>query len=142
MEPGLDAEVVSACWLDQDRLAVATGDHVLDDEEVPTMGPQQLGVWSLSRRRWLHRNRTAFEIGTLIAEGSRVVSLHGHPRLIDVTTGSVLAEWPELDVSRRDGAYGVTHVRGPVAALHPDGTRLAIAQAESIALVELPDPDA
>ncbi|MGW2742750.1 hypothetical protein [Streptomyces sp. NPDC001450] len=142
MEPGLDAEVASACWLDNDRLAVATGDYVLDDEEVPTLGPQHLGVWSLSQRRWLHRNRTDFEIGTLIAEGSRVVSLHGHPRLIDIATASVLAEWPELDVSRRDGAYGVTHVPTPIAALHPDGSRLAVAQAESIAIVQLPDPDA
>lgn len=141
MEPGLDAEVVSACWLDDDRLAVATGDYVLDDEEVATLGPQHLGVWSLSQRRWLHLNRADFEIGTLISEGGRVVSLHGHPRLIDIATGSVWAEWPELDVSRRCGAYGVTHVPTPVAALHPDGTRLAVAQAEGIALVELPDLD-
>ena len=99
-------------------------------------------MWSLSQRQWLHRNRADFEIGTLIADGSRVVSLHLHPRLIDIATGSVLAEWPELNVSRRDGAYGVTHVPTPVAALHPDGTRLAVAQAESIALVELLDLNA
>lgn len=140
MEPGIDAEVESACWLDDDRLAVSTGDEVIDDEGAPALGPRQLGVWSLSEQRWLHRNRVDFEVGSLLAEGGRVVSLHGHPRLIDITTGAVLAEWPEVEVSRREGSYGVTHVPTPVAALHPDGSRLAIAQAGSIAVVQLPDP--
>ena len=72
--------------------------------------------------------------------GHLVVSLHRHPRLIDITTGAVLAEWPEAEVSRREGSYGVTHVPTPVAALHPDGSRLAVAQAGSIAVVQLPDP--
>ncbi|MER6954397.1 hypothetical protein [Streptomyces sp. NPDC000618] len=138
MDPGIDAEVVSACWLDDDRLAVATGEEFLDDEEVPALGPRQIGVWSLSDRAWAHRSSVDFEVGTLIAGGGRVVSLHGHPRLIDVRTGEVLEEWPEVAVPRREGAYGVTHIPTPVAALHPDGTHLAVAQDENIALVRLP----
>lgn len=141
LEPGIDAEVVSACWLDGDRLAVATGEEVLDDEETPALGPRQLGVWSLSAGRWVHRSRVDFNIGTLIARGDTVVSLYGSPRLIDVTTGAVVAEWPTLEVPRRDGSYGVTHIPTPVAALHPDGTRLAIAQPESIAIITLPERD-
>ncbi|MEV1062810.1 hypothetical protein [Streptomyces sp. NPDC050263] len=138
MEPGIDAEVVSACWLDDDRLAVATGEEFLDDEDVPALGPRQIGVWSLSGRAWVHRSSVDFEVGTLIAGGGRVVSLHGHPRLIDVRTGEVLEEWPEVAIPRREGAYGVTHIPTPVAALHPDGTHLAVAQDENIALVRLP----
>ncbi|MEU9166975.1 hypothetical protein AB0D34_04075 [Streptomyces sp. NPDC048420] len=139
LDPGIDAEVVSACWLDGDHLAVATGEEFLDDEETPALGPRQLGVWSLSARRWIHRSRVDFNIGTLIARGDTVVSLYGHPRLIDVTTGAVVAEWPTVEVSRREGSYGVTHIPTPVAALHPDGTRLAIAQPESIAIIALPE---
>jgi hypothetical protein len=138
LDPGTDAEVVSACWLDGDRLAVATGEEFLDDEETPALGPQELGVWSLSEKRWVHRNRVDFSIGTLIPRGDTVVSLYGHPRLIDVTTGVSMAEWPAVEVSLRDGSYGVTHIPTPVAALHPDGTRLAVAQRESIAIIDLP----
>ncbi|MEU0028694.1 hypothetical protein [Streptomyces sp. NPDC006335] len=137
--PGIDAEVVSACWLDGDRLAVATDGEFLDDEERPALGPRELGVWSLSAGRWIHRSRVDFSIGTLLARGDTVVSLHGHPRLIDVTTGAVVAEWPTVKVPRREGSYGVTHIPTPVAALHPDGTRLAIAQPESIAIITLPE---
>lgn len=139
LDPGIDAEVVSACWLDGDRLAVATGGESRDDEETPALGPRQLGVWSLSVRRWIHRSRVDFCIGTLIARGDTVISLYGHPRLIDVTTGAVVAEWPTVEVPRRDGSYGVTHIPTPVVALHPDGTRLAVAQPESIAIITLPE---
>ena len=139
LDPGVDAEVVSACWLDGDRLAVATEGEFRGDEETSALGPGQLGVWSLSARRWIHRSRVDFRIGTLIARGDTVVSLHGHPRLIDVTTGAVTAEWPTVKVPERQGSYGVTHIPTPVAALHPDGTRLAVAQPESIAIIALPE---
>ncbi|WP_234358397.1 hypothetical protein [Streptomyces sp. NRRL B-24085] len=138
-DPGVAAEVVSACWLDGDRLAVATGGEFRDEEETPALGPGQLGVWSLSAGRWIHRNRADLPLGTLIARGDTVVSLHGSPRLIDVRTGAVAAEWPTVEVSLREGSYGVTHVPTPVAALHPDGTRLAVAQPESIAIIALPE---
>ncbi len=67
-----------------------------------------------------------------------MVSLCGHPRLVDAGTGAVLAEWPEVPVSRREGSYGVTHVPTPVAALHTGGTRLAVAVRNGIAVLDLP----
>jgi len=137
-EPGIDAEVVSACWLDGDRLAVATGDEFRDGEQKPALGSRELGVWSLAEKRWVHRNRVGFSIGTLIPRGDTVVSLFGHPRLIDVTTGASTAEWPAVEVPSREGSYGATYIPTPVAALHPDGIRLAVAQPESIAVIALP----
>ncbi|MEV0092326.1 hypothetical protein [Streptomyces sp. NPDC050738] len=138
MSPATDAEVVSACWLDGDRLAVATGEEPLDDDESPALGPQRLAVWSLSESRWLRRSRTALAIGTLLARGDTVISLYGHPTLIDVDTGAVMAEWPDVEVPHKDRSYGVDDLPSPVAALHPDGTRLAVAQPEGIALIDLP----
>ncbi|WP_433890822.1 hypothetical protein [Streptomyces sp. CA-111067] len=138
MAPGIDAEVVSACWLDDDRLAVATGEEGFDDEEQPDLGPWELGVWSLAEGRWLRRSRVGFCLGMLIGRGDTVVSLHGHPRLVDVMTGAVVAEWPAVEVPRWEGSYGGGHIPTPVAALHPDGTRLAVAQPGGIALITLP----
>ncbi|MEH0548955.1 hypothetical protein QA802_39605 [Streptomyces sp. B21-105] len=136
MNPGIDAEIASACWLDADRLAVATtADETLDDEETPALGTRQMGVWSLSGRRWLHRHQGDTAYGTLIPCGNRVVSLHGHPRLIDVADGTPVAQWPEVRVSRREGAYGVSHTPTPVAAPHPDGSLLAVAHDRGIAVL-------
>ncbi|MER7831878.1 hypothetical protein [Streptomyces sp. NPDC095602] len=139
----VDAEIEAAGWLDGDRLAVATGEDEAgdDDEDDPaTLGPRQLGVWSLSEQRWLHRHRLEGPAGTLIGHGEGVVALYEHPRLIDVASGAVLAEWPEVEVPRRVGSYGVKHVPTPVAALHPDGSRLAVAQTDGIAIIALPQP--
>ncbi|MFJ4185046.1 hypothetical protein [Kitasatospora sp. NPDC089509] len=131
---GIDAEVTSACWLDADRLAIATTD---DDQDLGTE-VDRLGAWSISARRWLHRSALDHTGGVLLGRGSQVVSLHGHPRLVDVATGAVVAQWPEVPVARRTGCYGVRHIPTPVAALSPDGRRLAVAQDEGIALIGLP----
>ncbi|MFI6627194.1 hypothetical protein [Streptomyces sp. NPDC050528] len=144
--PGDSSEVISACWLDGDRVAVATGEEFADEDdteetaasaETAGLGRRRLGVWSLSEKRWVHRNRVDFHIGTLIPRGDTLVSLYGHPRLIDVTTGASLAEWPAVEVPCREGSYGATYIPTPVAALHPDGNRLAVAQPDSIAIIAL-----
>lgn len=140
MSPGIDAEVASACWLDGDRVAVATTQETLGNEEINDLGPAELGVWSISGERWLHRNSVDYRIGTMLARGDTVVSLYEHPRLIQVETGALIAEWPEVKVACKDGSYGVTHILTPVSALHPDGTRLAIAQPDSIAVIPLLTP--
>ncbi|MFI9106682.1 hypothetical protein ACIGXA_39930 [Streptomyces fildesensis] len=131
---GIEDEVVSACWLDGDRLAIATAVFgAYDGKE-----RRQLGVWSLAEGRWLARSAVDFTLGTLIARGDTVVALHGHPRLVDLATGAVVDEWPDVEVSQREGSYGATHVPTPVAALHSDGTRLALAQPDGIAIIDLP----
>lgn len=142
---GTEGEVVAACWLDGGRVAVATGDGSTGggstggEERPVTLGPQEVGVWSAADERWTHRSRLGFTAGTLLAcGGDRVVGLCGHPRLVDARTGAVLAEWPEVPVSRREGSYGVTHVPTPVTALHPDGTRLAVGGTDGISVLELP----
>jgi hypothetical protein len=136
----MSGEVTAGCWLDVDRLVLATGAEGWSEEEESALPPRHLGVWSVSEERWLHRNPIAdAEPGVLLLpRGDHVISLLGHPRLLDTATGRLVAEWPEVGVPAKATCFGVSHVPSPVAALHPDGTRLAIAQSESIALITLP----
>jgi hypothetical protein len=136
----MNGEVTAGCWLDADRLVLATGTEEWDDEEEAALPPRHLGVWSVSEGRWLHRSPVAdAEPGVLLLpRGDQVVSLFGHPRLLDSATGRIIAEWPEVAVPVKTTCFGYDRVPTPVAALHPDGTRLAVAQAESIALITLP----
>lgn len=135
MSPCLDAEVASACWLDADRVAVATNEETLrdeDDDGVPDVDVQTLAVWSLSQARWTSVARTPEALGTIFARsGEEVLALHGHPRLLRVATGEVTAAWPEVEVPTRDGAFGVTHLESAVAAVNADG-RMAVASGEEI----------
>ncbi|WP_042384711.1 hypothetical protein [Streptacidiphilus melanogenes] len=135
----IDAEVASACWLDENRLVVAAADESLEWTEPPGLSAGQLGVWSMADQCWEHRSTVDFSLGTLLGRGSQVVSLHGHPRLIDLATGAVVGEWPEVKVPKKEGSYGRRDTPTPVAAISPDGTRLAVAQEDGIALIELPD---
>jgi hypothetical protein len=49
----------------------------------------------------------------------------------------LLADWPQVRVTAKDGGYGVDGIATPVAAVHPDGTRLAVAQPDHIAILRL-----
>jgi hypothetical protein len=135
----VDAEIAAACWLDDDRVVMAASDEEpLDGDDAGALAPGQLGVWSVSSGAWRHRTSVGYPVGTMIARGDQVIGLHGHPRLIDPSTGTLLDEWPDVVVSVKNGSYGVSHVPTPVAALHPDRQRLAIAQTDHIAVVHLP----
>lgn len=136
----MGGEVTAGCWLDADRLVLATGAEEWYDDEEFALPPRHLGVWSMSEGHWLHRNPVpdADPGVLLLARGDQIVSLHGHPRLLDTATGRIVAEWPEVGVPEKPTCFGHRRVPTPVAALHPDGTRLAVAQAESIALITLP----
>ncbi|MCX4528222.1 MULTISPECIES: hypothetical protein [unclassified Streptomyces] len=132
-------EVGSVCWLDGDRFAVATTAARRSPPGPDALGPRALGVWSFAEERWLHRGPAESPWGTLVAcGGDRVLALYGHPRLVDATTGAVLAAWRDVAAPRDESPYG----RGPepVAALHPDGTRLALAIEDGIAVLDLPRP--
>jgi hypothetical protein len=134
----MDGEVAAACWLDADRIAVSTtAEDPLDDGPADDLGPSELGVWSLAAQRWLSRARLDAPAGTLLGRGDQVVALHGHPRLLEPTTGAVLAAWPEVDTGAKEGSY--LGDPSPVVALHPDGTRLAVAQPGHIAVLTLPE---
>ncbi|WP_344399317.1 hypothetical protein [Streptomyces longisporus] len=138
----MGGEVTAGCWLDADRLVLATGTEEWYDEEEEKLAlpARHLGVWSVSQGHWLHRSPVpeADPGVLLLSRGDQVVSLHGHPRLLDTATGRIVAEWPEVRVPAKPTCFGGRRVPTPVAALHPDGTRLAVAQEESIALIGLP----
>ncbi|MGW0331781.1 hypothetical protein ACWD0J_07895 [Streptomyces sp. NPDC003011] len=136
----MTGEVTAGCWLDVDRLVLATGAEGGTSEQQFTLLPRHLGVWSVSEGRWIHRTPVAdAEPGVLLLpRGDHVISFLGHPRLLDTTTGRLVVEWPEVGLPVKTTCFGVSHLPSPVAALHPDGTRLAVAQTESIALITLP----
>ncbi|WP_329459103.1 hypothetical protein [Streptomyces sp. NBC_01497] len=136
----MGGEVTAGCWLDADRLLLATGSEEWYDDEAIALPPRHLGVWSLSEGDWLHRSPVpdADPGVLLLPRGDQTVTLNGHPRLLDTATGHVVAEWPEVGVSTKTLCYGQRGRPTPVAAIHPDGTRLAVAQAQSIALITLP----
>ncbi|ARX84482.1 hypothetical protein SMD44_03921 [Streptomyces alboflavus] len=142
---GVDAEVGAACWLDEDRLAVSTTDESTGWEGEPALGTMRLGVWSLGQRRWLHRSPLDHRTGTLLARSSsQVVSLNGHPRLLDAATGRVIAAWPDVASPRRPSATASSTFRRrlPPSAPTPPGSpsrRMAASRSSSCRSISRPE---
>ena len=138
-----DEEITAACWLDDDRILVASTDPWAMGlgraaaATGATAKPGEIGVWSVASGSWLKRATVDRPLGNLIGLGDRALALYAHPALIDAETGAVIEEWPDIDTGMRSGSYGVTHIPNPKVALHPDRTRVAIAQPDHIAVLDL-----
>ncbi len=133
------AEVEAACWLDDDRIAVAASDdEPLGDDEPDALAPGQLGIWSIAAEAWLLKVSVDRPFGNLLACGDQVIAMYEYPQLLDPVSGRVIAEWPNIRTSRRRGSYGVTHIPSPIAAVQLGTRRLAVAQPDHIAVTDVP----
>jgi len=144
-------EVVSACWLAADRIAVL---EIPDTFEETAASKYRRGAASEDGARpaysWattlsvlgvdgtLHaRNRVTVLPGLLAPCGDLVLNLHAHPTLLDPSTGRIVAEWPDLDGGNTTLCYGVNATRHPVFAYEASSCRLALAQPDHIAVLDV-----
>jgi hypothetical protein len=92
--------------VDDDRVVMAaSAEESLDSGASGTLSPGELGVWSIATGSWQHRTAATHPIGTMIACADQILALHSHPRLVDLPTGTVLAEWPDVAVSTKNESY-------------------------------------
>lgn len=144
------AEENSACWLDDDRIAISATDEPEDPEEsseidtehgpVLRLLPRGLAVYDLTSGTCLRAFQFDEPLGTLLAIGcGHVLSLYRHPKLIDVSTGTVLHVWTELRSGLQNSSIiWVLKEDGmpPPMALDPAGSRFAIANGDTVTIIE------
>lgn len=70
-------------------------------------------------------------------DATRAVSFYDHPKLVDLSSGRVLARWPALSTGRQTS--GIIHHLAPLPplALDPVHRRFAVAGDGSITVVQL-----
>lgn len=136
------AEESSACWLDDDCIAIATSaepeqDSVEDDAE-PRLRPCGLAVYDMANQTCLQAFQLDEPPGTIIALGKRhVLSLHRHPKVVDLSTGKVIHVWSELQSGLQDGSI-VWHgdAKPPPMTFDPANKRLAIVDGDTVTVIE------
>ncbi len=136
----INGEPESACWLDDDTIVVSTNLQDIWDEEEPTdLGPNEIGVRSVSQERWTITAPLQKRAGTLAAFGSNVLGLYEHPKLIDPVSGLVLDEWPEIPSGLQEGSFGIagSKPRTPAIAVDPDHHRFAVADGTDVLVVDI-----
>lgn len=127
-------DLESACWLDDDRVAFCA-EPGTGDCEPWQLCPGDLGVWSMQAGAWERKVPVQGHLGTLHPFGKYLLSLYGHPKLVDPATGAVLEAWPHLATGERTDGIGWGLEHQPAVAVRQDGTRFAVAADEFITVV-------
>ena len=145
-DPGL-AEQGSACWLNDDCLAVADstepGQDGVEDDAEPRSCRHSLAVYDVTSRACLRSFEVAEPAGTIMSLGKdHVLSLYRHPKLIDLSTGDVVHVWTELQSGLQDGSI-IWSIEGeakpPPMTLDPAGQRFAIVNGDAVTVIRFND---
>ena len=143
VNPGL-AEESSACWLDDDCIAVADSAEPEQDSVECGAGlrlrARGLIVYDVIKRACLQAFQLDEPPGTILALGKcYVLSLYRHPKLIDLSTGKVVHVWTELRSGLQDGSI-MWHLdddaKPPPMAFDPTTSRFAIVNGDTVARIE------
>ena len=134
------AEEGSAAWLDDDRILLGGTAECEDPEEAtdapePRLRPCGLAVWDVPEKRWTSSVVLPDPPGVLMPVGDgRVVTFFRHPRLVEIATGRVVDEWPDLPTGTQASAI---RPNMPIVALDRPGRRFAVVRDDRIVVIAL-----
>jgi hypothetical protein len=127
----ISGEVESVAFVDAELLAVAIGNESFGEGHTEGLGILRVADGSLIRF-----HPFPFSLGTLVSFGpDHVLTLHDHPRLINVKNGTIEMEWPDLDTGKQTSS--IIHHLDPLPpfAKHPDRPMFAVADTEKVTVV-------
>jgi hypothetical protein len=138
------AEEASAAWQTDDLLLIGSSDEREDPVAVAQLGAGPrlvspgLAVVDVRRRAVVQSVPLAHPPGIMMPIGSdEVVTFYGHPRLYRLSDGPLLHEWPELETGKLTGSIQHHLPAPPPLAIDVHGRRFAVAQSDSIAVVDV-----
>lgn len=131
------AEESSATFMGDGRLAVAL--HGIEDEGTSEVdsGRTDLRLFDLHRPQEPEVVRVSGRLGAVVAVGSsHLLALYGHPRLVDLRTGSVAQSWPHIaSGTQTSGIFGSAS-SAPVMAFDAVEMRYAFADDAGITALQ------
>lgn len=138
--PPVSTEISSAAFMNENCIVLSTsGETFLDEEDYNDRNlprPDSIAVWDLTGSRLVSQAPLKEPAGTLMPVDERFVTgFHEHPKLIDVSTGDVVARLEEVESGRQTSSI-IHHIgRVPPLALDPRGRRFAIGTPREILVV-------
>jgi hypothetical protein len=90
----------------------------------------------VDENRWLVRRDFRGHTGTVHPYGRYVLSLYDHPKLIDPSEGSLVADWGELRSGGQISSI-LRSMKPPPFALDHAGRRFAVAEGADIIVVDV-----
>jgi len=133
-------EVGSAAFLNDDLFVVGTTCEGPIDDETPVgndLGPNQIGLFSISENRFVKMCAVDRNIGVLVPMNMDcVLDLYQYPKVVDVNSGAVLESVADIDSGKEDMA--ITHRSNiiPSMAISFTERKIAIETRTTIELLE------
>ena len=110
---------------------------MLGISDVSKTGPALLGHYDIEDARWLSLVTLAEHLGTMMPMEDYIVGFYGHPKLVHIATGEVVARWPELSTGDQIGSIHWHTDKLPPLALDPAHRRFAVSGERAITVVQL-----
>jgi hypothetical protein len=141
------AEESSACWLDEDCMAVAASaepeQNEIEEDVEPRLHPNGLAVYDVMKCSCLRAFRFDEPPGTIFGLGTgHVLSLYRHPKLIDLSSGKIIHVWTELQSGLQVGSIMLGldgEAMPPPMAFDPISRRFAIANGSMVIMINFND---
>ncbi|MFK7970026.1 MAG: hypothetical protein AB8F95_06640 [Bacteroidia bacterium] len=134
------AEICSAEFLDDDLVMVSsTSENPIFDNELAdsvNLLPGQIGLYSISEKRFLKKNFVDFKLGTLIPINQhQALDLYEHPKLIDLDSGQAKIRFEDINSGKQNSAiiHHLDHI--PPIAVDMKHKRIAIGNGNKIELL-------
>ncbi len=128
-------EVSAAAWVDDTSVLAANSDNY-EYEEGELFAPGSLGIWSLKSKQWSGVSVPDVKLGSvMMLDMEYIISFFGHPKLIRISDGVVLKEWPHIHSGEQSSSI-IHHIdRLPPIAIDQENLRFAVANEDCIYVV-------
>jgi hypothetical protein len=138
--PERSVEVNSAAFLSSRFVALTSApdaDNFNDEDDAPDIRPGTISVYDLEAGRVISVAPHHEPVGEMMPLGEEaVVGFYGHPKVIDLRTGAIMREWPELETGQRNSSITWSQQKPmPPLALDPANRRFAVADGEAITVI-------
>lgn len=120
-------EVSTCAWVNDELVLAANADsYEIEEGEPFTSG--SLGSWSVQSKQWSRLSVPNTTLGLLMPLGEdHVISFYEHPKLIRVSDGVVVKEWPHINSGKQTSSI-IHHIDSlPPIAIDSQGLRFAVA---------------
>lgn len=133
----VDAECdVSACSWINDELVLAANADSGSNQTVEQFANGTLGCWSTKSMKWTRLTMPNTTLGQLMPLGEdHVVSFYEHPKLLRLSDGAVVNEWPHIPSGKQTSSIIHHHESLPTIAADRAGLRFAVASDRHIHVV-------
>jgi len=130
-------EVSTCVWINDDLALAANADNNEYEDEDPFKSGS-LGCWSMDSKQWSRLSLPDTTLGRLMPLGEDyVISFYEHPKLIRMTDGVVVRDWPHIYSGKQTSSI-IHHIGNlPPIATDSTGLRFAVASDKHIHVVSL-----